>query len=101
MFNTISAHVKFIERNNILRKVISNRIICSELTGNGFFCCQKISNLNVELFTVFVASEVNLPVSVSASCYIVASAKQLQVDDIHRDEMDVFCATAKNRLRHP
>ena len=58
MLDTISAHIEFIEGNNILREVVTNSIICAEFTIHRFFRCQQISDLNIQFFTAFVAYKV-------------------------------------------
>ena len=98
MFDTVSAHIKLIERNDILREVVPDIVIRSEFSGNGFLCRQKIRNLNIEFFAALVANEVDFLVSGSANRYIVASAKQLQVDYILKDEVDVLGVAAENRF---
>lgn len=37
MFNTISAHIKFIKRNDILREIVSDIIICTKFTFDCIF----------------------------------------------------------------
>ena len=98
MLDTLSAHIKFIKRNNILREVVPDIVIRSELTGNGFLCRQKIRNLNIEFFAALVANEVDFLISGSANRNIVASAKQFQKNYILKDEVDVFGIAAENRF---
>ena len=42
MLDTISAHVKLIQGNNILREVVSNTIIRTKLTADRFLRRQQI-----------------------------------------------------------
>ncbi len=37
MLDAVSTHIKFIEGNNIFRKVVANAVICTELTADCFF----------------------------------------------------------------
>jgi hypothetical protein len=42
VLNTVPAHVKLIERDNILREVIPDAVIRAELTLDRFIGCQEI-----------------------------------------------------------
>ena len=42
MLNAITAQIKLIERNNILRKIITNEIIHAKLAGDGVLQCKEI-----------------------------------------------------------
>ena len=64
MLNPVSTHIKLIERNNVLREVVSNVIICAKLTVDRFFRCQQIGDLNIQLFAALVAYKINFLISV-------------------------------------
>ena len=54
MLDTISAHVKLIQGNNILREVVSNTIIRTKLTADRFLRRQQISGVNMQFFPVLI-----------------------------------------------
>ena len=47
---TVSAHIKLIERNNVLREVVADRVIRAELAVDRFVGGEQIAHLNVQLF---------------------------------------------------
>ena len=47
MLDAVPTHIKFIEGNNIFRKVVANAVIRTELTVDCFFRCQQIGDLNM------------------------------------------------------
>ena len=67
MFDPVSAHVKLIERNNVLREVVADIIIRAKLTAHRFFRCQQISDLNIQLFAALVAYKINFLIARSAT----------------------------------
>ena len=79
--NSVSAHVEFIQRDNIFRVVITDVIICSKLTLDGFIGCQQIGNLNIQFFPAFVAYKVNFLVSGFAYCNFIVPAQKFQIKD--------------------
>lgn len=98
MFDTVSAHVELIERNNVLGEVVSNVIIRAKLTVNRFFRCQQVSDLNVQLFAALVAYKINFLIACSADSHFIAPAQQLKIDDVFQNEVDVPHIAAKDRL---
>ena len=98
MFDTVSAHVKLIERNNVLREVVADIIIRAKLTVDRFFRCQQISDLNIQLFAALVAYKINFLISRSADSHFIAPAQQFQIHDILQNEIDVPHIAAKDRL---
>ena len=81
MFDTISTHVKCIERNNIFGKVVTDVIIRTKLTIDCILRCQQISNLNIQFFPAFVAYKVNFLVSGFAYCNFIVPAQKFQIKD--------------------
>ena len=67
MLNTISTHIKFIERNNILWKIITDIIIHTKLPSDRFLRCQHISDLYIQLLTTLVAYKINFLINRSAN----------------------------------
>ena len=65
--NTISAHIKFIKRNYILRKIVADVIIRTKLSSNGFLRCQQISDLHIQLLTTLVAYKINFLITRSTN----------------------------------
>ena len=98
VLNTGTAHVKLIQRNHILREVVTNVIIRSKLTSNSFLRCQQIDNLNIKLLSTLVAYKVDLLVPASANSYLIAPAQQFKVGDVLKDEIDIPCIAAKDSL---
>ena len=98
MLDAVAAHVELIERNNVLRKVVSDAVIRAKLTVDGFFRCQKISDLNIQLFAALVAYKINFLIARSADSHFIAPAQQFQIHDIFQNEIDVPHIAAEDRL---
>lgn len=77
MFNTIAAHVEFIQRDNIFRKVITNIIIYPEFALNRLIRSKQISNLNVEFFISFMTDKIYFFIADSSDSNYIAAAEQL------------------------
>ena len=73
MLDPIPAHVKLVQRNNILREVVADGIISPKLPGNGFLRCKEVRYLNIQLLSALITHEVDLLVSGSANGHFVAS----------------------------
>ena len=98
MLNPISAHIEFIERNNVLREVVADAVIRTKLVVDRFFRCQQISDLNIQLFAALVAYKINFLIARSANGHFIAPAQQFQIHDILQNEIDVPHIAAKDRL---
>ena len=59
MLDAVPTHIKFIEGNNIFRKVVANAVIRTELTADCVFRCQQIGDLNIQLFAALVTYKIN------------------------------------------
>ena len=98
MLDTAPAHVKFVQRNNILREVVTDGIISPKLPGNGFLRRKEIRHLNIQLLSAFAAHKVDPLVSGSANGYFVPSSHQFQIDNVLKDEVDVLCVAPEHRF---
>ena len=98
MFDPVSAHVELIEGNNVLREVVADAIIRAELAVDCFFRCQKISDLNIQLFAALVTYKINFLIARPADSHLIAPAQQLQIDDVFQNEVDVPHIAAEDRL---
>ena len=98
MLDPTPAHVKLVERYDILREVVTDGIISSKLPGNGFLRCKEVRHLNIQLLSALVAHEVDLFVSGSANGHFVASSQQFQIDNVLKDEVDVLCVSPEHRF---
>ena len=79
MLDPVSAHIELIERNNVLREVVSNVIICAKLTVDRFLRCQQVSDLNIQFFAALVACKINFLIARSADSHFITPAQQLQM----------------------
>ena len=79
MFNPISAHIELIERNNVLREVVADRVIRAELAVDRFVGGEQIAHLNVQLFAALVAYKINFLIARSANGHFIAPAQQFQI----------------------
>ena len=79
VLDPVSAHIKLIERNNVLREVVADRVIRTKLTVDGFFRCQQVSDLNIQLFSALVAYKINFLIARSANGHFIAPAQQFQI----------------------
>lgn len=82
MFDTITTYIKFAQRNNILREVVTDMIICSEFTQDSFIGGKQIGNLNIQLLISLMADKMNFFVAGSTNCDFVATAKEFQIHNI-------------------
>ena len=98
MLDPVSAHVELIERNNVLREVITDAIIRAKLAVNRFIGGEQIAHLNVQLFAALVAYKINFLIARSANGHFIAPAQQFQIDDVFQNEVDVPHIAAKDRL---
>ena len=98
VFDPVSAHIELIERNNVLREVVADRVIRTKLTVDGFFRCQQVNDLNIQLFAALVAYKINFLTACSADSHFIAPAQQFQIHYIFQNEIDVPHIAAKDRL---
>ena len=98
MLDPIPAHVKLVERYDILREVVADGIISPKLPGNGFLRSKEVRYLNIQLLSAFITHEVDLLFSGSANSHFVASSQQFQIDNVLKDEVDVLCVATEHRF---
>lgn len=79
VLDPVSAHIKLIERNNILREVVADRVIRTKLTVDRFVGGEQIAHLNVQLFAALVAYKINFLIARSANGHFIAPAQQFQI----------------------
>ena len=96
MLDAVPTHIKFIEGNNIFRKVVANAVIRTELTADCFFRCQQIGDLNIQLFAALVTYKINFLIACFADGYRIAAAQQFQIHYILQNEIDVPHIAAEN-----
>lgn len=89
MFDAVTAHVEFVEGDDVFRVVIADAVINAEFAGDGLFACQEVGDLDVKLFAVAVADEVDFPGSGSADSDMVATAEKLEEDDVLQNQVDI------------
>ena len=82
MLNPIAAHVKFIQRNDIFGKIISDMIIRSEFTLDCFIRSEQIGDLNIQLLISFVTDKINFFLTISSNCDLISATKEFHVHDI-------------------
>ena len=103
MLDPSPAHVKLVERDDILREVVTDGIISPKLPGNGFLRCKEVRHLNIQLLSALVAHEVDPFVSGPANGHIKASSQQFQIDNVLENQVDVLCVKwlgDKKQLSH-
>ena len=54
MLYAVSAHVEFIEREDIFRVVVAHIIVRSTFPRRRFFRSEKIGDLNIDFCTIFI-----------------------------------------------
>ena len=79
VLDPVSAHVELIERNNVLREVIADRVIRTKLTVDRFVGGEQIAHLNVQLFAALVAYKINFLIARSANGHFIAPAQKFQI----------------------
>ena len=84
MLDAVPTHIKFIEGNNIFRKVVANAVIRTELTVDCFFRCQQIGDLNIQLFAALVTYKINFLIACFADGYRIAAAQQFEIYNIFK-----------------
>lgn len=100
MFDAVTAHVEFVEGDDVFRIVVPDAVINAEFAGDGFFACQEVGDLDVELFAVSVADEVDFPVPGPADGDMVATAEKLEEDDVLQNQVDIPHVAAENGLAY-
>ena len=98
VLDPVSAHIELIERNNVLREVVADRVIRTKLTVDRFVGGEQIAHLNIQLFAALVAYKINFLIARSANGHFIAPAQQLQIHDIFQNEIDVPHIAAEDRL---
>ena len=98
MLDAVLAHIKLIERNNVLGEVIADRVIRAELATDRFFRRQQVSDLNIQLFAALVTYKINFLIAHSADSHFITPAQQLKIDDVFQNEIDVPHIAAENSL---
>ena len=98
MLDSAPAHVKLVQRNNILREVVADGMVSPKFPGNGFLRREEICYLNIQLLSALAAHEVDLLVSDLANGYFVASSQQFQIDNVLKNEVDVLGAAHEHRF---
>ena len=76
MLDSAPAHVKLVQRNDILREVVADGMITPKFPGNGFLRRKEVCHLNIQLLSALAAHEVDLLVHDPANGYFVASSQQ-------------------------
>lgn len=84
VLDPIPAHVKRIQRYNIFRIIVPDAVVYPKFTLDGLLRCQQIRNLHIQLFTLFIANEIDLLIPNPAYGNVIAPAQQLQTDDISK-----------------
>ena len=79
VLDPVSSHIKLIERNNVFREVVADRVIRTKLTVDRFVGGQQIAHLNVQLFAALVAYKINFLIARSANGHFIAPAQQFQI----------------------
>ena len=82
MFDTIAAHIEFIQRNDIFREVITNAVIGPKFTFDCLFGGKEVGNLNVQLLVSFMADEINFFTACFADCDFIAAAQQFKINNV-------------------
>ena len=98
VFDTIAAHVKLVERNNILWEVVADGIISPKLPGNGLLRCKEVRHLNIQLLSALVAHEVDLLAADLANGHFVPSSQQFQIDNVFKNQVDVLRVAPEHRF---
>ena len=96
MLNPVTAHIKLVQGDNILWKVIADTVIDTKLPFYGIFRGQQISHLDIQLVALIFTYEVDLPVAYLADSNGVAPAQELHVDDVFEDQVDVLHVAAEH-----
>ena len=79
VLDPVSAHIELIERNNVFREVVADRVIRTKLTVDRFVGGQQIAHLNVQLFAALVAYKINFLIARSANGHFIAPAQRFQI----------------------
>ena len=58
MLNSVLAHIKLVQRNDIFGEVIPNAVIGSKFAPDGFFGCEQIGDLDIQLLSAFFADKI-------------------------------------------
>jgi len=95
------AHIKFIQGDNILGKVIADTVIDAKLPPDGIFRGQQVIHLDIQPVSLILTYEVNLPVTCLADGNGVAPAQELHVDDVFQQQVDILPIASDTASRIP
>lgn len=98
MLDPIPAHIQFVHRNNIFGKVIFNAVISAKFPIDRIFRRKQICDLYIELFVSFITNKINFSFPYTANGDRITTSEQFHVDNIFKDQVDVSCIAAKDRL---
>ena len=76
MLDPVAAHIKLVQGDNILWKVIADTVVDAKLSFYGIFRGQQVSHLYIQLVPLILTYEVNLFVAYLADSNSVAPTQE-------------------------
>lgn len=75
MFNAVTAHIKLIEGDDILGKIIPDAVINAKLSADSVFRGQQIADLDINLLIPLFTDKINLLIAGLAYRYGITAAQ--------------------------
>ena len=89
MLDPVAAHIKFIQGDNVLWKIVTDTVIDAELPLDGIFRGQQVSHLDIQFVSLVLTYEVNLLAAYFAHSNSIAPAQELHVDDVFQNQVNI------------
>ena len=98
MYDSVTAHIKFIQRKYILGVVVTDVPVYAEFTFYGFRGGQDIADLYVELFGLAFGDEIDFFFAVLPYGDFISTAQQFQKDNVFQYEVNILHIAANDGL---
>lgn len=98
MYDAVTAHIKFVQRKNILGGVVTNVLVHAELALYGFGGGQDIADLYINLLGLAFGDEIDFFFAVLPYGDFIATALQFQKDNVFQYEVNILHIAANDGL---
>src|SRR5699024_6226343 len=98
VLDSIAAHIKLIQGDNVLGKVVADSTVDTKLPLNGLLRSQQIGHLNIQLLPLLFADKIDFFVAHLSHRNRITPAQQFHIDNVFQNQVDIPQIAAKNRL---
>ena len=96
VLDPVASHIKLIQGDDVLGKVVTDTAIDAKFLLDGIFRCQQVSHLDIQLVTLVLTYEVNFLVTYLTNGNIIAPAQELHIDDVFQNQVDIPRVASKH-----